>query len=198
MNVTSLFFASSSFFPVESTNRSLLPLAILFTSLCFILFSVLLPLSFFLALLSLAAAVIAFLLSFPQTQRYISINGAMLESSSSFTVFHLSCFIFIFVSIFLMHVGKSPSTYLPELVPASSFTRASFVAVVSLCRDCLLTTHSPSFFSLFHSLLTTAHGRCDEFFDCHFCICSSTSASTSWYLIYFRFPLCTVFTTSIS
>ena len=52
-------------------------------------------------LLSLAAAVvIAFFLNFSQTQRNISINGAMLESSSSFSsqVFHSFSFVVIVVS----------------------------------------------------------------------------------------------------
>ena len=46
MNVTSLFFVWSSFFSVERGHISLLPLAILFMTQCFVLPRVLLPLSF--------------------------------------------------------------------------------------------------------------------------------------------------------
>ena len=140
----------------------------------------------FFALLSLAAAaVIAFLLSFSQTQRNISINGAMLEASSSFPshfFFIVSCSMFL---LSLIHVGKSPSTFMSLSLPPPLLVHLSFLWF--LCNEIIfLTTHSPSFFSSSHSLLMTAHNRCDKSFDCHFCICSS---------MYFRFPLCTVFTT---
>ena len=98
----------------------------------------------FFALLSLAAAVIiAILPNLSQTQRNITIKGAMHESSSSFSsqVFHFFVSSAMLFLLFLMHVGKSP-------VVKSS--------------------HSPSFFSSFKSLLTTAHNRCEEFFVCHF------------------------------
>ena len=72
-------------------------LAVSFMKQCFVLPRVLLPLFFsscFLPLLLLSS-----LLS-SQTYRYISINGAMLESSSSFSsqVFHSFCFVIIVIS----------------------------------------------------------------------------------------------------
>ena len=67
--------------------------------------------------------------------------------------------------------------------------------LVSLCCCLHLTTHSLFFFFSFQTHLSTAHKRCDEFFDCNFSMCPSTSVSMSWNLIYVRFPLWHVFTT---
>ena len=121
------FFVSSSLFPVER------PLAILFMTQCFVLLSVLLPLSFssrFFPLL-LLSSLLSFSV-FPQTQRNISINGAMLESSSSFSsqVFHF-LFRLHYCSTF-SHACWKTTVNFHELVPASSFTSASFVTVISL------------------------------------------------------------------
>ena len=81
---------------------------------------------------------------------------------------------------------ESPVNFF-ELVSAASFACTSVALLVSLCRRLHLTTRSPSFFSSFQADLSTAHSRCDEFFD--------LSASMSWYLMYVRFPLWHVFTT---
>ena len=120
----------------------------------------------FFTLLSLAAAVVvAVSLNFSQTQRNISINGAMLESSSSSfssQVFHSFYFVIIVVSA----VSRARWWIIVDfhaLVPA--------FFLVSLQWNRLLTTRSPTLFSSSNPLLTTAHSRCDEFFVCHFCIC---------------------------
>ena len=167
---------------------SLLPVAILFMTQCFVLLRVLLPLSFFFTLLSLAAAVVvAVSLLFSQTQRNISINGAMLESSSSFSsqVFHFFVSSSLLFLLFLMHVGFSSSTLMSLSLPSPWF----------LCSEIvfgLLVVVRPSslLLSPFSRLLTV---RCDEFFVCHFFICSSTSSSTSWYLMNLRLPLWHIF-----
>ena len=130
MNVTSLFFVSSSLFPVEHIHISLLPLAILFMTQCFVLLSVLLPLSYssrFFPLLLLSS--LHSFSVFSQTQRNISIKGAMLESSSSISsqVFHFSCFVFIMFLLFLMHVGKSPSTFMSLSLPPPSLVHLSLL-----------------------------------------------------------------------
>ena len=91
----------------------------------------------------------------------------------------------------LVRAGKSPSTFLNFSLPPPSLV----FLLVSLCCCLPLTTHNLTLFSSFQADLSTAHCRCDESFDCHFSICPSTSASTSWYLIYVRFPLWHVFTT---
>ena len=167
MNVISLFFVSSSLFPVERKHISLLPLAILFMTQCFVLLSVLLPLSFSSRCFPLL--LLSSLFSFSVFLRHsgnISINGAMLESPSSFSsqVLHF-LFRLHYCFYFLMHVGKSPSTFMSLSLPPPSLVHLSLLWF--LC-DHLLTTHSPSFFSSSHSLLTTAHSRCDEFFDLPF------------------------------
>ena len=150
---------------------------------------------FFVVLFIAAAAVFAFFFSFSQTQWHVSVNVVVFESSSSssFQVFVFSCVVVV-VLFSLMHVGKSPSTFF-ELLPADSFTCASVASLVSLCCRVYLTTRSLPFIPASLSRLPTAHSRCDEFFDCHFSICPSTSVSMSWYLMYFRFPLWHVFAT---
>ena len=127
-------------------------------SLCFILFNVLLPLSFpsrFLPLLLLSS-----LLSLSVFLRHsgIFLNGAMLESSSSFSfqIFHLSCFNFISVSIFLMRVGKSPSTFLSLSLPPPSLVLLSllwFLCVVIVFRLLIVNPYYLRF-NLFSRLLT--------------------------------------------
>ena len=122
MNVTSLFFVSSSLFSVERGHISLLPLAILLMTQCFVLLRVLLPLSFSSRVfpLLLLSSLLSFSV-FSQTQRNISINGAMLESSSSFSsqVFHSFCFVIIVVST-VSHACWKIVVDIHELVPAFS------------------------------------------------------------------------------
>ena len=76
MNVTSLFFVSSSLFSFERGHISLLPLAILFMAQCFVFAQSAASAFLFFARLSFAVAVVvAVSLVFSQTQRNISING---------------------------------------------------------------------------------------------------------------------------
>ena len=148
---------------------SLLPLTILLLLPSFILFSVLLPFSFFFVVLFIAAAAVFDLsFSFSQTQWHISIDVVVFESSSSFFLSGLRFFLCCHrcCLLCLLHVGKSPSTFF-EFVPAASFTCASVVSLTFLCRCVHLTTRSLSFISSFLSHLSTAHSRCDEFFDVH-------------------------------
>ena len=138
----------------------------------------------------------AFFFRFSQTQWHISIDVVVFESSSSspFQVFvfflccHRGC-----LFLCLIHDGKSPSTFF-ELVPADSFTCASVASLNFLCRCVHLTTRSLCFVPANSSLLPTAHCRCDEFFDCHFSIRSSTSGSVL-VLDTLERPTLTVFTT---
>ena len=99
INVTSLFF-SLFFFPIDSPHKSFLPLSISLLLPSFILFSVLLPLSFFFIVLFIpAAAVFAFIFSFSLTQWHISVDVAVFESSSSFSfqVFVFSCVVIVVI-----------------------------------------------------------------------------------------------------
>ena len=96
----------------------MLPLAVLLLLPSFMLFSALLPLSFFFAVLFVAvAAVFAFFFDFSQTQWHISIDVVLFASSFSFS------FGSSFFHVLSLHVGKSPSTFLslslPLLVPLS-------------------------------------------------------------------------------
>ena len=121
------------------------------------------------------------------------------------------------LNFLLRHSGTSPSTMQclsrpPPLLPVSSifllhhhchFCSFSFVLVIRLRLSCgsscwnfgfpvmknlPLTTRSLSLFTSSYPFFTTAHSRCDEFFVFHFCISSSTSSSTSWYLLNLRDP----------
>ena len=95
--------------------------------------------------------------------------------------FKLSFFCVVLSFLSLMHAGKSPSTHIFELVSAASFAGVSVGLLVSLCCCLPSTTHSLTFFSSFQADRSTAHSRCDEFFDCNFPMCPSTSASMPWY-----------------
>ena len=168
-------------------------------SLCFVLLSVLLPLSFssrFFPLLLLSS-----LLSFSVFLRHSGTSPSMVRCLSRPPPFLFRSSVFLvpspLLSLFFSCVLESHRP-ISWSCPCLLLHSCIFRCCGFLCDVVVfwLLIGSPSFFSSSHSLVTTAHSRCDEFFDCHFfCICSSTSASTSWYLIYFRFPLCIVFTT---
>ena len=87
-----LVFGCSTFSSIERGQISSLPLAIFIHEIILCLAQSAASAVLFFARLSFAAAVVvAIFLVFSQTQRNISINGAMLESSSSFSsqVFHI-------------------------------------------------------------------------------------------------------------
>ena len=101
------------------------------------------PAFLFFALLSFAAAVVvAIFLSSSQTQRNISINGAMLESSSSFSshVLHFFVSSSLLFLLFLTHVVKSPSTFmslsLPSCTGALPCTDASVLCTLAPLTCC--------------------------------------------------------------
>ena len=178
------------FFSMVLPYISLLPLVILLLLSFFLLFETLLPLTV-LSLLSLLllAAVFVFFIEASQTQWYVSINIANIESASTFSFqIHISSR-FVFIVVFTSHACPKVSVNLFEPLPAASFTCTPVVSMVSLCCRENVTTRSISFFPASLSHLSTAHSRCDEFFDCHVSICSSFSDSMSWYLIYLRDPL---------
>ena len=121
-----------------------------------------------------------------QTQRNISINDAVLESSSSFA----SCVFYFFCFVIIVIFAVSPLVVRLRLSCGSSCWNFGFPVLKSSFDYSLSLLFTSSY-----SLFTTAHSRCDEFFVCHFCISSSTSSSTSWYLLNLRDPSCHVFTT---
>ena len=143
MIVTSLFFVSSSLFPVERIHISLLPVAILFMTQCFVLLSVLLPLSF--SSRFFPSLLLSSLLSFSVFLRHSGTSPSMVRCLSRPPPFPLKSSIFLVSSLLLFllfsHACWKATVNFHELVSASSFTRASCVTVVSLQWDCLLTTH---------------------------------------------------------
>ena len=116
------------------------------------LFSVLLPLSFFFFVLFIAAAaVFAFFFGFlSDTVAHLSIDVVVFESSSSlsFQVFVFSCVVIVVV-FFTSHACWKVTVNFLELVPAASFTCASVASLIFLCRCVHLITRSSSFISSF-------------------------------------------------
>ena len=192
MNVVSLPFFSLSWFSlsVVSPHKSLHPLVILLLRPSFMLFETLLPLVIFSLLFFLLLLPFVFFIEALQTQWHVSINIAMFESASSFSFQILISTQFVFfVVVFSPHACWKVSVKLLELSPAASFTCASVASLISMCCRMYFTTLRLSLTYSFLSRLSTAHSRCDEFFDCRFSVWSSTSSSMSWYLIYLRDPL---------
>ena len=121
MNVTSCFFVSSSLFPVERGHLPVLPLAISFMTKCFVLLTVLLPLSFssrFFPLLLLSS-----LLSFSFFLRHSGTSPSMVGCLNHPPPFPLRSSIFCFVIIAVSTVSHACwkiTVNFHDLVPASS------------------------------------------------------------------------------
>ena len=169
--MTSLLIASAWFlFLAESPHKSLLPLIILLLSsfsLSLLLLVLLLFLSVFLRHSGMS----------PSTLLYLS-RPHPLPFRLAFVFFCVVLNALLFESRACWEV----SVNIFELVCAASFAGASVGLLVSLCCCLHLTARSHTFFSSFQTDLSTAHNRCDEFFDCHFSISTSTSVSMSWYV----------------
>ena len=116
---------TSSFFSVERGHISLLPLAILFMTQCFVLLRVLLPLSFSSRVFHLL--LLSSLLSFSICLRHSGTSPSMVRCLSRPPPFPLKSSI-LFVSssllflLFLMHVGKSSSTSMSLSLPSPWFS----------------------------------------------------------------------------
>ena len=179
MNVTSLFVA----FPLFSLScRNATQIFASAHHSAFIVFS---------TFIAAAAAAFAFFLGFFSDtvaclRRHCCIRVVLLLFLSGFRFFFC---VVLNASHFESRACWEVSVNIFEFVSAASFAGVSVCLLDSLCCCLSLTAHSLTFFSSFQADLSTAHSRCDDFFDCHFSICSSTSASMSWYLMYIRVPI---------
>ena len=157
-----VFSFSLFFFSVVPPHRSLHPLFILLLHPSFMLFDVMLPLSF-LSLLFFLLLLLPSLLSSSIFRKYSGTSPSTLWCFSlppPFSYFFSFCFL---CYRFLASCMPESLRQLVELLPAASFTCTSVASLVSLCCRVDVTTRSLPFVPSSLSRLSTAHSRSEDF-----------------------------------